>query len=219
MRTKLTKVLGVSLLAIVGILAINASAANATWTMLRNGAAANPNLLNLNATLLGTEFLVPGFFKINCTGGSATIHLLGGTTLQANTHAAFTGCTILNFPLCEVHSPGRPVGTLLFSASGTGSLSGTSVLLLMLGSPLLSEVIVENELCPYAETEAPLTGKITLLILNAATNAAEHLAHLNDDGMKFADFDAFIDSGGGIDDTALWHVTEASGATWAIDHS
>ena len=139
MRTNLTKVLGISLLAIVGILAVNVSAAHATWTLLRNGSIAVGNLLDLNAELLESELLVPGLLSKNCTGGEATGHILGGTILQGDIHASITGCKILKFASCEVKSPSTAVGTILV---------GTSVEVLMTVS---EQIIIENELCPLNE--------------------------------------------------------------------
>ena len=120
MHTNLTKVLGISLLAIVGILAVNASAAHATWQLLKNGANAANNLLNLKATLLEGELLIPNLLTIKCTGGSATLHLEGGTILKGKAHVALTGCTVLSFSQCEVRSSTTAVGSKSLLLSGSG---------------------------------------------------------------------------------------------------
>ena len=219
MRTNLTKILGVSLLSIVGTLAVNASAAHATWTLLRNGSVASGNLLNLNALLFTTELLVPGLsLNINCTGGSGTGHLQGGSTLEGEVHAEFTGCKVLGFAWCEVRSSGFGVGvgTILATGAGTGSLLGSGVTLSMTGT--FTEILIFNELCPFNETEAEVTGGVTLNFLNAATSSSLHTGDLNDAGLTFGEQGAFIDGTAGVDAAHL-SASEATGGTWAIDHS
>jgi hypothetical protein len=226
MRTNLTKALGISLLAIVGVLAVNASAAHATWTLLKNASPAPNNLLNLNAELLETEFLFFGSaFKVKCTNGRGNVHLQGGAALLWKTNTIeFKGCKALDFSKCEVHSAGSPVGTITTVLEGEGSLSGTSVQALAKNEVGFTEiVVVENELCPFNETEEKVTGSLTLLILSAATLFLNHLAHLNEEELKFdeSEEEVFIDGleGTKTTDTALLHLMEISDATWAIDHS
>jgi hypothetical protein len=219
MRTNLTKAVGISLLAIVGILAVNASAAHATWTLLKGGKPAANNLLNLNAALFTTELLVPGLsLNINCTGGSGTGHLQGGSTLKGEVHVKFTGCTVLGFPSCEVRSSGFGVGagTILATGAGTGSLLGSGATLSLTGT--FTEILIFNELCPFNETEASVTGGLTLYFLNAATSSSLHTGDLNDAGLLFGEQGAVIDGTAGVDAAHL-SVSEASGGTWAIDHS
>ena len=221
MRTNLTKVLGISLLAIVGILAVNVSTAHATlsWQLLKNGANAPNNLLNLAVTLPGFQLRVGPFLTIKCAGGSATAHFVGGATLAVSLSTSLTKCEVAFFPKCEVHGAGDPVGTISAEGSGLGTLAGTGVQALVSapeGEPF-TEIIIENELCAFNETEAELTGGLTLLLLEASTNLKEHLAHFNDDNLFFGEQEAFIDGAGGTD-TALFNVKEVAGGTWGIDH-
>jgi hypothetical protein len=224
MRTNLTKVLGISLLAIVGILAVNVSAAHATlsWQLLLSGANAPNNLLNLKAALPEGELLVPGLgLKIKCTGGSATTHLVGGATLEGTANAAFTGCFVLDFPKCEVHGAGDPVGTISAEGKGLGKLGTVANSIEALvsaaeGEPF-TEIIIENPLCAFNETEAEVTGGATLVLLEALTNLLKHLCHFNDDNLFFGEQASTIDGPGGSD-TILFDVVEALDRTWAIHH-
>ena len=223
MRTNLTKVLGISLLAIVGILAVNVSAAHATllWQLLKNGANAPNNTLTLIAFLPESELLVPGLgLTINCTGGNVTTFVDGGGTLEVVFIAEFNGCTVLDFPKCKVRSLITSPGSIQTSGWGLGSLGSVAnsvEALLASGGIPFTEILIENELCPFNETEAEVAGGLTLLILEALTSLEEHSVHIDDDELFFREQEAFIDGPGGSD-TALAHFSDVTGGTWAIHH-
>lgn len=196
------------------------------WTLLRNGASAPNNLLNLTATLLEAELLVPDLLmKIKCTAGTAAAHLVGGAALSGAVHILYTGCTVIGKSNCKIHSPGVSIGTILAKVESTASRNGEETLFLPKateGKPF-AEIVAEDETCSLlggSEEPARVYGSVLLTLLNSSTTLTERLAHLDDEELSFLyleeEWGALIDGAGGTD-TALAHMKEAAGSTWAID--
>jgi hypothetical protein len=206
------KTLGLLTLAVVAMVAVNASMAQANWQLKRNGTTVKT--LNLTANLLGGELLIPGLgLGVNCTGGVATATLLNETTkLSGSTHASFTGCTVLSFPKCIVHSPGTPNGTILASGSGTATMSGEETYFLS-ESEEFTEINFLATACFLSGLS--LRGSVLLTLLESGQAAATHLAHLDEEELFFGEEEVLIDGALGAD-TALSHVSEESGQTWSI---
>lgn len=223
MRGRNLRILGLSLLALVGVMAVSASAAQAKWLLLRN----STSVLNLElaGTLLLAELLVPDFgqLEIHCTGGTATatISLNGTHTVASGTaHGVFTGCVVLGAEgICFVSSPETEVGEILASGSGLLSMNGTEVYSLV-ESEEFTQIDFSGEECPLDGLEAPVSGSATLNILNPLTDAQTHLVQIDDEELEFAGSEAILDGEllqpGVHDDWVLAHMQEVSNATWAI---
>jgi hypothetical protein len=223
-RRTLTKVLGLSLLAIVAVMAVNASAASANWLLLRN--LASVKTLNLDALVLNGELLVPGIGpEIYCPHGHATATLLdldSPSELDVHAEGTFLNCIVLDFPLCTVHSPGEANGEIIALGEGKATMSGTNVTA-NFESEEFTEIQFLNALCPFFELDSPFSGSIHILILNVNTDSVEKLAHLDDLELFFLgepmeihgvhsapDPDEYLEA-------MLFHFTEESGQKWAIE--
>lgn len=196
------------------------------WTLLKNGSTAPNNLLNLSVTLLEAQLLVPVLsMTIKCTGGTATAHLVGGVVLAGTVHLSYTGCSVVGKSNCQIHSPGSPVGTILAEVESTASRNGEETLFLPEATEEepFAEILAEDKTCSIlggSEEPARVYGTILLALLNSSTVMIERLAHLDDEELTFLyleeEWESLIDGAGGVD-TALTHMKEFSGGTWAID--
>jgi hypothetical protein len=195
------------------------------WTLLRNGASAPNNLLNLNVSLLEAELLVPELgLEIRCTGGNGAAHLLGGATLSASVDLLYSGCTILKFSACTVHSSGAAAKTILIKVKGLALRSGEETILLPQATEEepFTNIVIEGELCPFTgiEKPEPAYGTVLLTLLKSSVSQMDHLVDIDDEELfvwyEEVEFGALIDGFGGSG-TALAHVTEVTGSTWAID--
>ena len=186
-KRKLTNILGLSVLAIAAVLAMNASAAQAVYKLEGGTETAGVLLLHLLATfglgekLIGTQ---PGGLNIHvhCTGGTGLIHLVTNaamTTLSGSGTADFTGCTVKNFPQCKVLSPGAAAGLISASGSGTASMSGAETFL-RLSSTNLSELEFSNPLCPFDGLSGADSGEVILGLGNGEASLVTHTGTLDD---------------------------------------
>jgi hypothetical protein len=223
----LTKILGLSLLAIVAVMAVNASAASANWLLLRN--LASVKTLNLDALVLNGELLVPDLnLEIYCPHGHANATLLdldSPSELDVHAEGIFLNCIVLDFTsFCTVHSPGEANGEIIALGEGKATMSGTNVTA-NFESEEFTEIQFLNPLCPFFELDSPVSGSAHIILLNANTDSVEKLAHLDDLELFFLGEKAEID---GVHlktpptpheylDTVLAHVTEESGQKWAIE--
>jgi hypothetical protein len=105
------------------------------------------------------ELSVPTLsLTVKCSSESGSGEILKGGTASAS--MIFTGCLLSGFTkVCTVRSPGKANGTL-------GAAINTEFLEVEVGgveksydeTSLFMEVLIEGELCPYAETEEEVTG-------------------------------------------------------------
>jgi hypothetical protein len=109
------KVLGLSLLAVVGLMSFSAAAQAHEWLIekkvLGTGGWGLPEA-SVGGTVLLSLLLVPGLgLEIHCTDGE-----FSGTILKGGgSHALilFLGCTVVGATaVCTVHSPGKPNGDI-----------------------------------------------------------------------------------------------------------
>jgi hypothetical protein len=192
---------------VFGIMAFGASAAQAEaggkWLILpvKNGTAVEAgslptnNLAILGATLENSHGILltkvlGSLLHILCTAVQLIgVHLMGGGTLS-NGKVQFTGCkTIINgtpAPECEVHSAGKPVGTVE-TEEGKGLLAlvaggGVRTKITPVGTNFVT--LEMGEACPVGE-KLPVKG--TLYIKDCVAGAeTKHLAtHLiEEDGVN-----------------------------------
>jgi hypothetical protein len=120
-RRYVLKVLGLSLLAVVGLMSFSAAAQAHEWLIEKKvlgtggwGLAEAP----LDGTVLLSLLLVSGLgLEIHCKGG----HFSGTILKGGGSHALilYEGCTVVGAsPVCTVKSPGRLNGFIHFEALG-----------------------------------------------------------------------------------------------------
>jgi hypothetical protein len=229
MRAKnLTKILGLSLLVAVGVMAVSASAAQAKWLLLRNGASVL--LLELKGEVLLGELRVPGLnLNIHCKKGSATAHLelnagptpAAHTVLTGTATGVFQECTVLEFSKCTVKSPGAANGEIKASGKGEGKMTGEEVYALV-SSKEFASINVEGALCPFEGLiEQPVNGNAKLTVTDPLKDETTKLVKLDDDGLFFGNEPATLEGellevGKPRDPWVLAHVKEASNASFAV---
>ncbi len=184
MNSKHLRVLCLSACALMGLMAVNASAAQAKWLLLRNGVSVSS--LTLVAEVGEGNYLVPNLgSNVHCEGGEgvATVSLSEeGKTLSGAGQGVLTGCADLNFEeVCTVRSPGNPVGTIEGSGSGVADMSTEGDLIVEVASSLeepFTEIIREGEECPLVEIDSRVTGRVEVEILESLVEKVAHEAHL-----------------------------------------
>ncbi len=217
------KILGLSLLALVGVLAVNASAAQAVWVL--NGGTNTGGVLDLKLKgqiLLG-QLLVAGIgLKIHCDEGAADVLLITNaamTVLTGSGTATFTGCDVEEFEeVCEVMSPGKPSGTIFASGTGEGKMASKAKeaeTFAKLTNSNFSTILFEGEECPFIGLEEAVNGSVRLVVNTPETVSATHTATINEEGLFFGEEAALLD-GPGAGNSALVHVTKEGGGSWAV---
>ncbi len=223
MRGKhLIKVLGLSLLVAVGAMAVSASAAQAKWLLLKNGASVDT--LSLVGTVLLGELLVDKLgLKIHCPEGTiaAEFKLSADKTKATGTGSAtFKKCTVLTFPKCTVNSPGAAAGEIKAAGSGEGKMTGETVFA-ELSSAEFTTIEITGALCSISELGGQkVNGTATLTLHEPLVDKKEHLALLDELALFYGKENAIIHgellTPGVLDPAVLVHATEASGATFAV---
>lgn len=215
----LIKIMGLSLLAAVGLMAVTASAAQAKWLKLLNKASVNS--LKLSAEMLPGSLYIPEIdMEIHCTGGTASVttNLSGGSTvLSGSGSAEFTGCAVRELEVaCTVHSPGQPDGTIVAEGSGTAGMNGAEEVFSNLESAEFTEFYYEGEECPLAELDQTISGTVKVTLLEALKDLTTHLVHLDDVSLQWGELEAVLfgeEEGSAI----LGHVKDENPtATWAL---
>jgi hypothetical protein len=208
-RSKLAKLLGLSIVAIT-VMAMNASAAQANWQLLRNGSAVKT--LNLNLQLLLTELLLGYLEKhFHCPSGTGSLSFLvtSPTTLMGSGTTSLEGCKVKEHEAtCTVRSPGAPAGELITSFEGEAEMSGTETFMDMESSNFLT-FLYEGALCPFNELEGETNGSMKLSLPGAETEVTERTGSLNDITLFFGEEPVSIHG-------ASFHATEVNGGKWAV---
>ena len=213
-RTHL-RVLGICL-ALLGVMALSASAAQAKWLLLKNKVSVSSLTLTARSGL--GRLLVPKLgLTIHCTGdsGSITASLSGeNKNLSGNGSLTSTGCTLNESKNCTVKSKGQPNGTIVSNFDDSFIMEGESVLDQMTTATQFTFIEIGNELCPLFEENASVTGKVHLLILEPLSDITERMGHLLSLGLLYGKNEAEID--GTEKGLRLYSLTEATGASFAI---
>ena len=215
MRGRHLRIFGV-LVALVGVMAVGASAAQAEWLLLKSKVSVLE--LKFNTTTGLGKLLVPKLgLTIHCTGGSGPITISTDTTHKVLTGSGtitYTGCTIEGNPeKCTVHSKGAANGTIVAKGSGTGFMEGEAVLA-ELSSSEFTFIEIGGALCPLNEENGAVNGKAHLLLLEPLVDASTHMAHLLSLGLFYGKQEAKLD--GTVEGLQLFEVTDAGGNPWAI---
>jgi hypothetical protein len=226
-RKNLTRILGLSLLAMVAVMAVNAAAAQANWLLLKN--LVSVATLKLVGTILEFELLVGDLnLKVFCKKGTISATITDRTPAVGSLHVLKELCSVLLFANCTVHSTGRSNGHILFEGSGSAIwMSSNDSVLILLEEPDFTTIEFLGATCPFVDTVEPVSGGLLLELLEASSpHLLKRLAHLDDHELFFGQAEATLD---GVElhgsppalplyvDTALLHLEEETGALWAIE--
>lgn len=210
------KVLGLSLLTLVGVMAMSASASQAKWLLLRNGTST----LELNLSVIQStagELLTELGITINCTGGSGSVTAKleeEHKKLVVSGKITFTGCTVLEFPECEVLGPKK--GEIEASGSGIGIENGSGEVFADLSGTFVKLITFPKDVhCVLSDIEWNVKGKVHVKVLEPLANNKLHVGHLLDLGLDFFGFTAELHASGSKGPIPL-SITESTGATWAV---
>lgn len=223
-KRKLTKILGLSVLAVTAVMVMNASAAQAVYKLNGGTEVGGVLLLHLSLTfglgekLIGTQ--VGGLnVHVHCTGGTGLLHLVTNaamTTLTGSGTADFTGCTVKNFPNCTVFSPGSVTGLISAAGSGTASMSGTETFL-TLSSVNFSELEFGGALCPFNGLSGADSGEVKLGIGGGETNQVTHTGTLDDvPGTFFYGAEPSALHGVNLTTPIAVSIKKSAGGSWGI---
>jgi hypothetical protein len=203
------KLLGLSLLAAVGVMAVSAASAQATYVLLRNNVTVSS--LSLKGTGLLGELL--SNINIHCTKSkltaTATNLLPTSPDTDVKAHVLYEECTVVGNPFCTIsNSVGKADKLILAQAGGklTGD-SGTSLFGLA-SSANFATIRFEAPLCVLPASEV-ISGSLKLTLLNFLTETKVHLVHVDEEAILLGETPAFLDGG-------ETHVEEATGASWSI---
>lgn len=213
------KALGLSLLAITSVMALDAPASQAKWLLLRNSASVSS--LNLSLTLSKAELLVPGLsLAINCSGGSGSASLAlsaESKSLSGSTNTTFTGCKVLGAEkTCEVYGGTLQAGGIVLKAEGSAVSGGGGDVFVEQGSAGIGLIEIEGELCPFGEVWAGVAGTMRLTVLNASTNSTLHSADLDELFLSFGGEKMEMHSGAFELSHVSGSMTESGFGTWSL---
>lgn len=177
MHGRYLKLLGLTMLAAVSVMAVSASAAQAKYLLLLNGASVN--LLNLDLEGLAGYMLAENGLKIACSGGNGLAHvqvLNGGLSVSGTANATFEGCKWVGAEkTCTINDEGAG----LVHAGGSGELvmPDASTYIVTAESAEFATIYTEGVFCTIPEEEV-VSGKGHLLVLDALKDEKVKLGHL-----------------------------------------
>jgi hypothetical protein len=218
-RRKLTKLLGLATLAIAAVMAMNASAAQAIYTL--DGGTTHGNgtlLLKLELNLLLSEFLLAGLSThFHCSGGAGSMLLETNsamTTLSGSGTIAIKGCKVGWYPGCTVNTPGAAAGEILVSLSGEAAMA-ESTTFMNIGSAELTAWIYEGATCPFHEMEGMVNGEVVWSLPSGETLAESKLSTLDDIQLFYGEEELSF-HGTNLATPVALHAAKAGGGTWAV---
>lgn len=217
------KILGLSLLVLVGVMAVSASGAQAAkWLILSEGLSVTPLKVALETTEAGS-LLVPGLgLNIHCTKGtgSVTASVTGGEeVLNGSGAVVFTGCKDVNFGAsCEVGSKGKANETIEATGEGLGEMEGESVFVKLeskKGAPFTT-VEYRGAECPLTEINGEVTGFVKARILEPLAELKLHVGHISSQKLEYGGEPATLE--GDKSSEPLFSITNLTnpGGTFAI---
>jgi hypothetical protein len=173
----LLKLLGLALLAAISIMAVSASAAQAKYLLLLNGASITTE--NLVVTQEGSGFITAeNGLKIQCSGGSgtATVNAVEESKkVTGSASATFTGCVwVGSEATCTINDGG--VGKIKAAGSGEVIMEGTNYLITATNAAFTT-VLTEGAFCTIPEEEV-VSGTAHVLVLNALADTTSKQGHL-----------------------------------------
>lgn len=217
---KPTRLLGLSILAIVAVMAMSASTAQASYNLVggiqdKSGTL----LLSLDLQFLLSEFLLEYLSThFHCQGGTGSLFLQTNsamTVLTGSGTARLTGCVVQGWEeSCTVKTPGSPAGELLAAFEGTATMGGGQTYMNMASEEL---VVWEynGEECPFAEVIGVVSGSFKLAITSSETSVSTHLGGFDDIQLFYGEEPLAI-HGTELASAVVTHATKVGGGNWAI---
>ncbi len=215
MRVRWLKIMGLSLLALTGVMAVSASGAQARWLILLNGVSVSS--ITVSNVELRNRILVPSLgLQIECNESTGTVEWTTSEEakkLTASGSSTNTGCVVLEFEeVCKVQSSGKSSGSIFISGSGPVSMESEEVLMAKMTSSKFTNIELTGEECPYVEIDGTLSGSILKTVLEALQNRITRLTHLESSNLLFGKSAAKLESNEGT--AVLGHETHVG--TWAF---
>lgn len=207
------KILCITVLAALGLMATSASTAQALTLNVGGVPVAEEEFAG---TLEAGSFLVPDLgLKIKCTGGTveAVLKSENGTVTRAAS-VQFTGCDVVGAEkTCTINSPGYEDGIVAAQSQGKFQMASAEIFAL-LASENFSEIEIQG-LCSVAETEESIGGRTKLVLLMPEESAVLHKFELDEDGLLFGEDKIFLHNTAGTGPIG-GSMVSASEEAWAI---
>lgn len=213
------RVLGLALLAAIGVMAVSAAAAQAKWLIKVNGASVKSAKIVANI-VLSNELLVGGLgFSVRCAGGTAAAELATvneDKELVGSGMVEFTGCVVVGSEkVCTINTPGKAAGKIVASGSGYGQMVGEKTFT-ELSSAEFTTIEISGALCSLDELEAVISGTGTGTLVSAATELKTHLVEIDEKELFFGQEEVDMHSSGKEASSVKVEAQEAQGRTWSI---
>lgn len=220
-KKHLLKVLGISLLAVIGAMAVSASAAQAKWLILVGTRSFKS--IELKGTVDAGKILVPGLLALSCTGGPA---IAGASTeeeskkLSINLTTLLSGCVVKDATgkvnsNCTVNSLGEPAKSIKLEFAGVASMSNALDVSFSLSSSEFAIIEINGALCSLAEFDGPINGAASLTMQSGADKQLLHVVHLNEERGKEENSLLFYEENEAALDF-LGSMETVSGNIWAL---
>lgn len=210
------KILGMSLLALIGVMAVSASAAQAKFSLKKNGA--NVDELKLVGSFALGKLVAPGLnVTIHCevTNGKVTAKLnLSTGAVSVSGSGKSVKCKVEGAGVCTVRSPTTEKGEIAIAGEGAVEMVGATTFA-KLESEEFTTVIFEGEECSLNEVELPVHGSATIAFGNAETEEKVHTGALDDDKLFMGEEEVTLEGGTGID-TISGSAEEEKGEKYSI---
>ncbi len=167
-KRHLTKLLGLTVLAAISVMAVSATAAQAKWLLLLNGAAVEE--LHLGIAGLEGKLTAKNGLKIKCTSGEGLAivkKVEGGLKVTGEASGTFKGCVwVGSEKTCTINDGG--VGFIKAAGTGEALMEGaeTNKVIANAESASFSVIKTEGAFCTVPAEEI-VSGSAHVLIENA----------------------------------------------------
>lgn len=186
------KMLGLTVLAALGLLAMSASAAQALTLNLSNAAIGSGNSEAFVGEIDPGAILVPDLqLKIHCDSGLVeTILKQSGSSVEGEGLLKFSECFVNEaLKTCKVYTVGQAPGIIIFVLKkGEVQMTGATTFALL---PTLSVIKIEG-ICAAAETEEEVSGNTKITIKEPEAEQLTHDIEVNEDGLIFGTDSALL---------------------------
>ena len=174
-KRSLLKLLGLTALAAIGVMAVSASAANAKWQLLLNGSSVSSG--GGPVTSLESSVEVENGLELSCAGGtgSATFELTEeGKKTVGSASGTLEGCVwVGSEKSCTINDGGKG----LINVGGSGELTmAESETYIVSSSEEFATIYTEGPFCTIPEEEV-VSGTLKCHLLNPLEGAKVHVCH------------------------------------------
>ena len=181
-KRHLVKMLGLTVLAAISVMAVSASAANAEWQLLLNGNSVSSATGTLTA--LAGRLEAENGLEITCTGGTGTASVElteGNLKAVGSASGTFEGCKwVGSEKACTINDGGK--GLINVGGEGELTMAGGETYV-EATSEEFATVYSEGAFCTIPEEEV-VSGTGKCHVLNPLEAATVHLCHLEAGSLK-----------------------------------